>query len=189
MDIVSRAKNLLLQPRQEWGVIAGETHTVQGLFTGYVMILAAIPAVAQFIGFSIIGYAGFRLSVGVGLAHMVVAYVLSLASVYVLGLVIDNLAPHFGSEKNFGQAIKVAAFAPTAAWLAGIFYIHPILSILGIVGLYSLFLLYVGLPLVMKTPEDKAMGYTVVVIILTIVLWVVFAALASTALPGRIRGF
>jgi len=189
MNIVDRAKNLLLQPKQEWGVIAGETHTVQGLFTGYVMILAAIPAVAQFIGFSLLGYAGFRISIAYGLTHMIASYVLSLASVYVLALVIDNLAPHFGSEKNFNQAIKVAAFAPTAAWLAGVFSIHPVLSILGIVGLYSLFLLYVGLPIVMKTPEDKAMGYTVVVIILTIVLWVIVAALAGFALPGRLRGF
>src|SRR4051812_38989770 len=114
MNIVERAKNLLLQPKTEWTVIDAEPHTVQGLYTQYVMILAAIGPVAAFIGLSLVGMSGFgfsyRVPIGVGLAQMVMSYLLSLGAVYLMALIIDALAPTFGGEKNFMQAFKVAAF-------------------------------------------------------------------------------
>ena len=71
-------------------------------------------------------------------------------------------------------AIKVAAYSPTAAWVAGIVNLLPALAFVGIIGaLYSLYLLYVGLPMLMKSAPDKAMSYTIVVIIVTIVVYIV----------------
>ena len=193
MNLVDRAKSILLKPKQEWAVISAEPHTVQGIYTGYVMILAAIPAVASFIGFSLIGVSTFmgsyRWPITSGITHMILEYVLNLGWVYVLALIIDALAPSFGGEKNFMQALKVSAFSPTAMWLAGIFSIIPALAILGILGLYSLYLLYTGLPLLMKTPADKAIPYTVVVIIVAIVLALIVGALAGLVVPGTMRGF
>jgi hypothetical protein len=184
----------VLKPKEEWQKVDGETHTVQDLYTRYVMILAAIPAVAAFIGFSFIGVSGFgvayKIPIGTGLAQMVLQYLLSLGSVYVIALVIDALAPSFTGEKNFAQALKVAAFFPTAAWLAGIFYLVPQLGILAVVGaLYSLYLLYLGLPLLMRVPEEKAIPYTVVVIIVAIVVTVVISVIAGLLVPSRVRGF
>ena len=189
MNLVERAKNILLQPRQEWAVIDTEAHTVQGLYTGYVMILAAIGPVASFIGYSMVGFGPYRIPMGAGIAYMVLSYLLALGSVYVLALIIDALAPSFGGQKNFMQAFKVAAFSPTAAWLAGIFGILPMLGILAILGLYSLYLLYLGLPRLMKTPEEKAIPYLVVVIIAAIVLAVVISGVASLVIPSPVRGF
>lgn len=194
MNIVERVKKIILQPKQEWQVIDGETHTVQGLYTQYVMILAAIPAVCGFIGFSLIGIgvfgATYRVPIAPGVAHMVVQYILSLGMVYVFALIIDALAPSFASQKNFNQALKVAAFMPTPAWIAGIFSIIPALSIIGaLLSLYSLYLLFVGLPILMKTPEDKSIPYTVVVIIAAIVMAVVIAAIVGLTMPGPVRGF
>jgi hypothetical protein len=194
MNLVERAKKLLLQPKEEWAAIAAETHSVQDLYTKYVMILAAIPAVAAFIGFSFIGVSGFgasyRTPIGAGLAQMVLQYLLSLASVYVMALIIDALAPTFGDEKNFNQAMKVAAFFPTASWIAGVFYLIPALGILAILGaLYSLYLLYLGLPLLMKAPDEKSVPYTVVVIIVAIIVMVVIGTVSSLVVPGNLRGF
>lgn len=193
MNLVDRAKNILLKPKEEWAVISAEPHTVQDLYTGYVMILAAIGPIAAFIGFSLIGMGmmgvSYRVPIAAGIAQMVVSYLLGLGMVYVLALIIDALAPSFGGEKNFMQALKVSAFAPTAAWIAGIFSIIPVLSILGILGLYSLYLLYTGLPLLMRTPADKAVPYTVVVIIVAIVLFLIVGVLAGLVLPSRVRGF
>lgn len=194
MNVVERAKNLILQPSQEWKVIDAEPHTVQDLYTRYVMILAAIPAVCAFIGFSLVGVgvfgATYRTPMASGVAYLVVSYLMGLATVYVFALVIDALAPSFGGQKNFIQALKVAAFTPTAAWLAGVFSIIPSLSIIGaLLSLYSLYLLYVGLPLLMKTPEDKTIPYIVVVLIAAIVLVVVITTVVGLTLPGPIRGF
>jgi hypothetical protein len=123
-------------------------------------------------------------------ASMVLNYILGLGAVYVIALVIDSLAPNFGGEKNFMQALKVAAFFPTASWVSGIFSIIPALTILAIVGgLYSLYLLYTGLEPLMKVPEDKSIAYTVVVVIVAIVLMVVISTLAALVIPARTRGF
>jgi len=193
MNVVERAKNIILQPKQEWPVIAAEPHTVQGLYTQYVMILAAISPVASFIGYSLVGMGGFgvtyRIPIGAGIAYMVLSYVLMLGAVYAVALVIDALAPTFGGQKDFMQAFKLSAFAPTAMWLAGIFSIVPALAILGLVGLYSIYLLYIGLPVLMKVPEEKAIPYLVVVIIAFVILGVVIVGLASLAIPGPMRGF
>jgi hypothetical protein len=193
VNIVERAKNLILTPAAEWDKISSETHTVQGLYTNWIMILAAIPVIASFIGFSILGIGAFGLSYRVpivsGIAHAIASYLLALGSVYVFALVIDGLSPTFGGEKNFMQAFKVAAFAPVASWLAGAFHVLPALSILSILGLYSLYLLYIGLPRLMKTPAEKAMPYTVVVIIVVIVISIIIGALTGFMLPGPARGF
>ena len=174
MNLVDRVKGLILQPKREWVAIEAEPHSVQDLYTRYVMILAAIPPVSAFIGYSIVGIGvfgnTFRVPIGAGVTHMVVGYLLSLGAVYLLALVIDAFAPKFGGQKDFIQALKVAAFTPTPAWLAGIFSIIPSLWIIGVLlGLYSLYLLYVGLPILMKTPEEKSVPYIVVVILAAIV--------------------
>lgn len=194
MNLVERVKKILLQPKQEWAVIKGETYTVSQLYTRYVMILAAIPAVASFIGFSIVGYTGFgvpyRVPLAAGVANMVLGYALTLGGVYVMALLIDALAPSFGGEKDMGQALKVAAFFPTASWVAGIFSILPALAILAVLGgLYSLYLLYLGLGQLMTVPPDKNVGYTVVVIIVAIVIMVVISTVAALAMPSPARGF
>ena len=104
-------------------------------------------------------------------------------------MVIDWFAPKFDGKVGMGQALKVAAFAPTAAWLAGVFSIIPALSVLGILGLYSVYLLYLGLPRLMQVPEDKAIPYLAVVIIALVLIMVVVTIIASLAIPSPLRGF
>jgi hypothetical protein len=166
-------QDILLRPTATWEKIDGEPATIKDLYTGYVCILAAIPPLAGFLGSFLFGGMVFAPFALVG---ALVGYALNLAGVYIVALVIDALAPSFGGTKNHIQAFKVAAYAPTASWLAGIFNINLVLSILGIVGLYSLFLLYKGLPRLMKVADDKALVYTVVVIVAMIVVYVVIAS-------------
>ena len=190
MNLPDRVKNILLQPKLEWPVIANETHTVQGLYTQYVMILAAIPAVASFIGYSLLALGVWRVPFAAGLAYMVISYVLTLGAVYVSALVIDALAPQFGGQRDFMEAFKVAAFAPTASWVAAIVTVIAPLAIIAFVGtLYTLYLLYLGLPLLMKVPEDKAVPYFIVVLVTMIVIGAVIFFVAGLAIPSRARGF
>jgi len=194
MDIADRVRSLVVRPKAEWQAIESETHTVQDLYTGYVMILAAIPAVCGFVGYSLVGVgvfgATYRMPMAQGVAFLAMSYLFSLAWVYAFAMIIEALAPGFGARKDFAQALKVAAHAPTAAWVGGVFSLIPSLSIIGtLVSLYSLYLLFLGLPIVMKAPEDKAVPYTVVVIIVALVLAVLVAAMTSLAMPAQIRGF
>jgi hypothetical protein len=184
MNLVDRVKKILFTPTREWGVINNESHTVAGLYTQYVMILAAIPHVCTFIGFSVIGYGAFKIPMAAGLASMALGYAMSLGAVYFIALVIANLAPVFKAEKNFMQAFKVAAFFPTASWVAGVFGLVPQLAILSVLGtLYTLYLLHTGLGL-MKVPKDKAIAYTIVVVIVTVIVLVAIAIVGALLRPG-----
>ncbi len=188
MSLQARVKAILVTPRTEWPVIDGESATTGSLYAGYIIPLAAIPAIAAFIGNSLFGVrvlgVSVRVPIGAGLRGAVVSYVLSLLAVWVLAFVIDALAPTFGGTKSPIQALKVAAYSCTAAWLAGIFALVPALAILGLLGLYSLYLLYLGLPVLMKAPQDKAVGYTVVVIVCAVVLFFAVGAIGNRVLRG-----
>ena len=175
--VFDRARDMIVRPAAEWQVIDSEPATVGSVFVPYALLLAAIGPIASLIGGQLfglnLGFIVLKPPLGAAIAGAVISYVMSLISVFVLALIIDALAPTFGGTKNQVNAVKVAVYSSTAAWLAGIFGIIPALAILGIVGLYSLYLLYLGLPVVMKAPKDKAVGYTVVVILAAIVLWMI----------------
>jgi hypothetical protein len=175
MSIVDRAKNICLTPNTEWPVIAGETTQTGSLITGYVLPLAAIGAVAGFIGQSIIGlpFVG-RVSMAAGLTGAVLAVVMAVVGCLIVGFVINALAPTFGGQKDQTQALKVAVYSYTPAWIMAVLNILPMLGILAILGgLYGIYLLYLGLPKLMKCPEDKAIGYTAVTVICAIVISIV----------------
>jgi hypothetical protein len=180
MNLIDRVKKILLQPKQEWGVISGETTTTSELYKNYIIPLAAIGPVASFIGMSIVGISmpfigTFRVSITTSIASAVVYYILGLIGVYILAMIIDYLAPTFSGTKNMDQALKLAAYSYTAGWLAGIFVIIPALGILSIVGLYSIYLLYTGIPVLMKAPREKSLGYTVAVVVAAIIIFVVIS--------------
>jgi len=182
MDIVSRVQAILLKPKEEWVKIKAEPSTVTELFTSYAMILAAIPAVGQFLGNVLVGrrlpmVGAFRWPLGRALGNAVVSYVFALAAVYIFALIINELAPNFGSAKNITNALKLAVYSMTPGWVAGVLYIIPGLWVLGILaGLYGLYILYLGFDTpMMETPKDKVVGYLVVSILVVVVLYVVFA--------------
>jgi peptidoglycan biosynthesis protein MviN/MurJ (putative lipid II flippase) len=198
MDLMARVKGILLKPKEEWVKIKTEPTTVVGLFTSYAMILAAVPAVANFIGLALIGqripfYGWYRYKIGNAFLYMIISYILSLVAVYVLGIVINALASTFSSKQDINNAMKLAVYSMTASWVAGVFYIIPVLGILALLGsLYSLYILYLGFdnPL-MDTPKEKVIGYFVVSLVVAIVLMVVISLVLGAiftvgSLGGRV---
>ena len=189
--LVERARSILLKPTETWGTIAEEPATVGGLYSGYAVILAAIPPVAGFIGGQVFGHSVFGITyrapfIG-GLVGAILQYVLSLVGIYILALIIDALAPSFDGQKSRVQAMKAAVYSYTAAWVAGIFGLIPALAPLTILGgLYTLYLLYLGLPRVMHAPQSKAVGYTAVVVVVGIILALVVGAIVGMLGLGAI---
>jgi hypothetical protein len=188
MNIFDRVKNILFRPGEEWQVIDKEMITVGPLYTGYIIPLALIGPVCSVIGISVFGMnipmAGtIRLPFISVLSHGILSFVLSVASVYIVALIVDGLAPVFSGQKNMDQALKVTAYSSTAAWVVGVFSLVPALALLGLLGLYSFYLLYRGLPVLMRAPQEKGLAYTVVVIICAIVVFVVMAMISAMLLP------
>jgi hypothetical protein len=182
MNLIDRAKNMFVTPKSEWEVIAAETTPPKALITGYVLPLAAVAAIAGFIGAVIVGTSvpmlgTVRSSVVGGIATAILQLVMAVASVYIMAFIIDALAPTFGGQKGFDQAMKVAAYSYTPVWVLSILAIIPWLGILIalVAVVFAVYLLFLGLPRVMRSPQDKAAGYTVVVVIVGIVVGFILA--------------
>lgn len=195
--LIERVKAILLTPRTEWPVIATESTTVADLYLNYIVVVAAIPAIFGFVKGSLIGIdlpmiGTMRVGIGAGISGMLLGYALSLVQVYVIALIVDALAPTFGGKKNQLQALKLAAYAFTAAWVASILQIVPwIGALLALAGaVYSIYLLNLGLPSMMQCPPDKSVGYTAVTVIISIVLsiviGVVVGSITGATSPGQI---
>jgi hypothetical protein len=180
--LIERAKNICLSPQTEWPKIAEEQTSVGSIFTGYVMILAAIGAIATILG----SLVGGRLGLTFGIAAAVVGYVIGLIAVFVVSLIVNALAPTFDGTKNPVNAMKVVAYSMTPGWLAGVFNIIPLVGgiIVLIASLYGIYLMYLGLSPNMKNPQDKSIGYTALVIVCYILLF----AILSFVLMGLIVG-
>lgn len=185
--LLERVKGILFQPGDTWETIAGEFTNTGEIYKSYVLRLAAVPAVAMVLGYGLFGMTTlfgrikvpWETAAKAGLAH----YVLSLVGVWVLALVINAMADTFGGTKNAVQAVKVAAYSWTPAWLAGVFVAVPGGSWLQLLGLYSLYLLYAGLTPVMKTPGDRVAGYAVVTAVAAVVLGLMMQAVGVAFLP------
>jgi hypothetical protein len=186
MNLIDRAKKMIVSPQTEWEVVAQENTTTAGLYKSYIAPLSAIGPIASFIGLSVIGISlpfmgNIRIPLASGLTHMVMAYIFGLIGVFLIALLINALAPTFSAEKSQMQAMKVAAYSFTPVWVASILQILPSLSILVLLAaLYSLYVLYLGLPVLMKTPKEKAIGYTALVVVCAFILGMIFAAIAAS---------
>jgi len=184
MNLVQRVQDMLIKPKETWPVIEVEATDIKAIYTQYLVFLAAIPAVATFIGFSVFGISMFGATIRVpilsGLVNLVVGFLLSLAMVYVLALIANALAPTFKGEKNLLNAFKLIAYGATAGMVGGIFNLLPALSMLGLIAaLYSIYLIYTGIPVLMKAPADKALGYTAVLIVCGVVAALILGAVSA----------
>ncbi len=194
-ELIGRVQRILLTPKTEWPVIAAEAETTSGLFTKYILILAALGPIAMFLKSTLIGttmpFVGtFRIGMGQGLLQLVLMYGFGLVTVYVFALIINALAPTFGGQKDSIQSLKAAAYGLTAAWVGGLGQLLPWIGVLiAIAGMiYTIYLLYLGLPVTMKAPAEKAAGYTAVSVIAAIILsWIAFAVVGSVV-GGSIWG-
>jgi hypothetical protein len=183
--LIARVQAILLKPTTEWDVIDGESATVQGLFTGYACILAAIGPVALIVQHLLF----LRWAIVPIVVIAALSYVTSLFGVFVIGFIIDALAPSFDGQKSQIQAMKLAVYAYTAAWVAGIFNILPVLGLLVLVAsIYGFYLLWLGLPKLMKSPQEKTAGYFVVTIIAAILVYVVIGAVVAAVTTSMMVG-
>ena len=184
MSLQTRVVAILTKPAEEWRTIAAEPATVEGLLRGYAAPLAAIPAVSQFIGYSLVGIGPFRIGIVRGLVSACLGWVFALVGAWIAAVVIEKLAPTFESRGDTAQALKLVVYSTTPVWIAGVLNLVPALTPLGIIAaLYAVYLFYLGLPLLMATPADKVIPYMVVSVLVLIVVWVILGSIAA-ALAG-----
>lgn len=175
-EIFNRTKNIIIQPKNEWNVVAAENKPHAEVLLGYLIWLTIIPVVAALIGWS--SYMGLAVKMAVQQAITIIA------GAYLTAWVFNELATKYGAVKNFNKAFELVAYCYTAICLSGILVIVPGLRYLSfIVSLYGLYLLYTGLKPMMSVPEEKVNNYFIVSLLvmigISLVLGIIFTALVS----------
>jgi hypothetical protein len=183
MDLVSRARNMVSDPRGEWPVIAAEPDDITALYSSYVVILAGVPLIAELIRTFFV-MRSFNFAVGAAVS----GYVMALIGVAVLGFFSSKLAPVFGGTDELNQGFKLAAYAQTPAWLGGVFVLLPwIGGVLALIAaLYSVYVFYLGIPDLTRVPARRRLGYILLVVLLTIIVSGAFEFLVGK-LTGHTR--
>lgn len=187
MNLIDRAKTILLTPKTEWEKIKNENDSHVKVLTSYLLWLALIPAAAAFIGYGIIGYRVLGVHVGSiewGIRQAIMQFITMVGGCYITAGVLTLLAENFGAKKDFNKVFQLVAYCYTAACVGGIFYIYSPLSVLAsLASLYSLYLLYIGLAPMTDVPKEKQTTYFVVSLICMVVVTVVL-----TLILGAIVG-
>ncbi len=196
MNVVDRAKNILITPQAEWPIVNSEKHSAATVLTSYVLPMMVIGVVATFIGLGLIGrpspFGGNTASVKTGLISALLYVATSVITVYIVAAVIEALAPSFASEKNWEKSFQLSAYSLTAAYVGAIFMLFPALNILVILcTIYSVYALYTGIPVMKKTAQDKHVAYLAVVILITVVAVILVGLLQAEIIKSvnRPRGF
>jgi len=186
--IIERVKAIVLKPKQTWEEIAAEETTPRDLMKSSVFILAAVPAVASFLGRWIIGihipFAGvYHFSFGASLVSSITSYVITVASIWVLAKILFIVGPKFDSKGEETACFKMVVYSYFPYLAAGVLLVIPSLSVLVyLAGFYGLYLMYVGLPIVMETPEEKTIPFMVVIVVAAILVSVIASSIFGVIL-------
>jgi uncharacterized membrane protein (DUF485 family) len=184
--LTTRVTNILTRPSSEWSVIAAEPSDVASLLRDYAAPLAAIPAICQWLGMSLVGvtvpFVGtVRIGIVRGFANAVITWVFTVIAAWVAAFIIEKLAPSFASRGDTIDALKLVVYASTPVWVAGVLYLVPALSgLMVLAALYAVYLFYLGLQPVMHTPPEKAVAFMVVAAIVCVLVTIILATLATT---------
>lgn len=181
MNLIERVKNILITPKTEWDVINGETATTQSLLMGYVLPLAIVAAVGSLLkGLLFAGAFGLKFFI----ISAVIAFIASVVAFYVSVIIVDMLAPSFGSEKNMGKSAQLVAYSGTPSYVGGLLSFIPVIGWLIALAAwaYGIYLMYLGIGPLKKTPEDKKVVYMIVAFLIMIVLYFVVVAILGAVL-------
>jgi hypothetical protein len=177
--ILSRAYGLMREPKKEWEQIRAEETTVANILIGYVAPLAALPIVCDLIGQSMFAHA-LQLDFGQSLIRAMITWLISIGIVFFLGIVVNVAAESFEAEKNDLAAQKIAAYAYTPAFLSGVLLLWPPLGWLPLVALaWGVFIMFRGLPVLMRAPQESSPGYAATVTIAAMIGTIVLLAVAA----------
>ena len=191
-DIIDRIKEIVLKPRETWETIRTEETTMGRLFKNYLLLLAAAPALALFLGLLIVGVPInivklHQYKFGQSLVTTIVLFAVTVVLIWLLGKLISLIAPNFGSTQDDLKGFKVSVYTLTPFLVAGLCMIIPSFGVVVMLlaVLYGLFILYIGLPIVMGTPKEKAFPYSIVAMVGVVLICIIIAMIAF----GMLKAF
>ena len=160
-----RVCDLLVKTSTTWKVIATDRVSVAWVYQHHLLPLGLLSALSALLGWGLVVAAEPEagvLSFPMALSCVLVLLVMVMVGVWVLAQGVDALAPHFGARKSELRAFKLMAYSATPLLLLGLFALVPgavWLCSLGLVA--ALWMIWQGLPRLMRCPENKKAIYFV----------------------------
>ncbi|GAC1303550.1 MAG: hypothetical protein NVSMB19_13620 [Vulcanimicrobiaceae bacterium] len=183
--LLVRATGIVCRPRATWRRVATESTSPFALFAAYVVPLASIGPLATYValretGVRIARGETFHASVGFAVAEALSSFGFALAGVLLVALIVAVLAPYFGVARSFSRSFRVASYAFTPVWLAGVTLFAPQLALLVVVAaLYAALLLALGLEIVLGASRSRAALFAAVVIASALASGFAFGAVSA----------
>ncbi|WP_213879939.1 Yip1 family protein [Pseudomonas sp. dw_358] len=190
--MIHHVVGLFTHPDQEWQHIRGEKEESLGhLYLTHTLILAAVPAIAAYIGTTHLGWmigdrTALVLTADNALWMALMSYAAMLGGVAVMGMFIHWMARTYDAKPSMPRCVAFATYTATPLFIGGLAALYPHLWLGMLVGsasiCYTVYLLYVGLPTFMSVGREEgflfassvlAVGLVVLVAIiaLTVIIW------------------
>ena len=156
---------ILKDPKNEWALIEQEHYSAKTIFLTQISILAAIPAIALYIGvtqvgWSVAGEEPVRLAASSALGSAVLFYFAMWGAVAFIAACMHWMEKTYGGEVSLDECLVLTTVTATPLFLSGISFLIPMLwlnvAVAGVALAYSVYLLYSGTSRIMKIDEDRA---------------------------------
>lgn len=188
--LAERVRGLFVKTADAWKLIATERTSIAQVYQNYLLPLAGLAAVLALLGWGLvelIGANGLGMTVPMAVSSVLVLLVMVLVGIWMLAQIADALAPQFQARKSELRAFKLMAYSATPLVLVALFTLMPGAAWLGLLGLgYALWLLWQGLPRLMRCPPQKRVPYFAVLVVAIAVLAAVTVTLMGFMLQhGR----
>ena len=212
MKVFQRAKGLMVTPRRTWDDIAAEGDSTHFLVTHYVPLMALGSLAIAMLWHWLLGASqpeqaeifmrqpdGRLVSVGTRTTTSIFAWrsaiiivplygVLTVLGVFAMRSLILMNAPRFAAVPDGVAATKLAAYAPTSAWVGFALLFTPLVGTVLAFALwtYSIFLFYVGAPRLLPphAEEHQRFGRSIairaILVCLGLLLVLILALFASS---------
>lgn len=186
---IQHMMGILYQPKNEWGLIKKEHYSTSHVFLSKISILAAIPAISLFIGTTQVGWsvAGgdfVKLQAASALMAALAFYFAMWVAVGFIAYSIHWMEKTYGGHVPFEDCLLLTTYTATPMFLSGLAGLYPMLWLNVMIGLlavsYSVYLLYTGVPIIMRIPDERAFMFSTS--ILTVGLCVLVGLLVTSVI-------
>jgi len=180
--MISNIIGLLIWPKSQWQSIAEKGQFGLGGAMFYILLLASIPALAWYYGATQVGWTVgdgdvIKLTQQSGQILISLFYLTMVVSLCAIGYSIHWMASTYGADSSTSKGIAIAGFTATPLFIAGVVGFIPIFWLALLIAIaavsYAVYLLYLGIPIVMKIPEERGFLFASAVVAVCMVILMV----------------
>lgn len=182
---------VLFNPDTEWQKMAALPDREIKKLLPFPILMALLPAIAFYIGttktgWTILGNEVTRITEASAIPITVLFYAAIMGAVIYIGWMIHWMSATYDAKSFTIKGVVLMGYACTPIFLAGLAAVYPVwwfdLILATAACGYAIRLVYLGVPAMMKVPEDRgflyasavfliALVYVVVVLTATVILW------------------